>query len=48
MATTTYNNWTTPNDNDYLKLGAEAIRTLGNGADTTVYNNMIAQLMGAF
>lgn len=29
-------NWTEPDDSDYLKEGAEAIRTLGNEIDTTV------------
>lgn len=48
MATTTYNAWTTPNDTDLVKNGAQAIRTLGTGADLTVYNNVIAQIMGAF
>jgi hypothetical protein len=48
MATTTYNAWTTPNDTDLVKNGAAAMRTLGTAADLTVYNNLIAQLMGAF
>jgi hypothetical protein len=36
MATTTNNGWTTPNDTDLVKDGALAIRTLGNGIDTSV------------
>lgn len=48
MATTTYNAWTTPDDTDLVKNGAQSIRTLGTGADLTVYNNVIAQIMGAF
>ena len=36
MATSTTYGWTEPDDSDYLKEGAEAIRTLGNAIDTTV------------
>lgn len=36
MATTTNYGWTTPNDTDYVKNGALAMRTLGNAIDTTV------------
>lgn len=36
MATTTNYGWTTPNDSDAFKLGASAIRTLGNSVDTTL------------
>lgn len=36
MATTTNYGWTTPNDSDYVKNGALAMRTLGNAIDTTV------------
>jgi hypothetical protein len=35
MATTTNNGWTTPNDSDPFKDGALAMRTLGNGIDTS-------------
>lgn len=35
MATTTNFGWTTPNDTDLVKDGAAAIRTLGNGVDTS-------------
>jgi hypothetical protein len=35
MATTTNFGWTTPNDTDLVKDGAAAIRTLGNGIDTS-------------
>lgn len=48
MATTTYNNWDIPLDTELVKNGAQAMRTLGNNADVTVYNNVIAQIMGAF
>lgn len=36
MATTTNFGWTTPNDTDLVKDGAAAIRTLGNGIDTSM------------
>lgn len=36
MATTTNFGWTTPNDTDYVTQGAAAMRTLGNGIDTTL------------
>lgn len=36
MATTTNFGWTTPNDTDQVKDGALAIRTLGNGIDTSL------------
>lgn len=36
MPTTTNYGWTTPADTDLVKDGASAIRTLGNGADTSV------------
>lgn len=36
MATTTNYGWTTPNDTDYVKNGALAIRTLGQAIDTSV------------
>ena len=36
MATTPNHGWTTPNDSDPFKDGALAIRTLGNGVDTTL------------
>ena len=42
MATTTNNGWTTPNDTDLLKDGALAIRTLGNGIDTSTGKGLIA------
>jgi hypothetical protein len=35
MATTTNFGWTTPNNTDLVKDGASAIRTLGNGVDTS-------------
>ena len=38
MPTTTNYGWTTPADTDLVKDGASAIRTLGNGVDTTVKN----------
>jgi hypothetical protein len=42
MATTTNNGWTTPNDTDLVKDGALAIRTLGNGIDTSTGTGLIA------
>lgn len=36
MATSTNYGWTEPDDSDYLKEGAEAMRVLGNAIDTTV------------
>jgi hypothetical protein len=35
MATTTNNGWTTPDDSQAFKLGANAIRTLGSAIDTS-------------
>lgn len=35
MATTTNYSWTTPDDTDYVKDGASAIRSLGSAVDTT-------------
>lgn len=35
MATTTYYNWSTPDDTSLVKDGAAAIRTLGSSIDTT-------------
>jgi len=42
MATTTNNGWTTPNDTDLVKDGALAIRTLGNGIDTSIGTGLLA------
>jgi hypothetical protein len=42
MATTTNNGWTTPNNSDPFKDGALAIRTLGNGIDTSVGTGLLA------
>ena len=36
MATSTTYGWIEPDDSDYLKEGADAIRTMGNAIDTTV------------
>ncbi len=36
MATSTFYGWAEPNDTDYVKNGALAMRTLGNAIDTTV------------
>ena len=36
MATTENFNWPTPNDTDFVKFGAAAIRALGDAIDTTV------------
>ena len=38
MPTTTNFGWTTPADTDLVKDGASAIRTLGNGIDTSFLN----------
>jgi|688.fasta_scaffold176583_2 hypothetical protein len=35
MATSTTYGWTQPDDSDYLKEGAEAIRVVTNAIDTT-------------
>jgi hypothetical protein len=37
MATTTNYSWDTPDNTDYVKDGAQAIRTLGSSVDTTLY-----------
>jgi len=37
MPTTTNFGWTTPADTDLVKNGASAMRTLGNGIDTTMF-----------
>jgi hypothetical protein len=36
VATSTKYGWTEPDDTDYVKNGALAMRTLGNAIDTTV------------
>lgn len=36
MATSTNYGWEEPDDSDYVKDGAAAMRTLGNAIDTTV------------
>ena len=36
MATTPNNGWTTPADTDLVRNGAQAIRTLASGIDTTI------------
>lgn len=36
MATSPTYGWSEPNDSDYVKNGALAIRTLGNSIDSTV------------
>ena len=36
MATSPVYGWTEPNDSDYVKNGALAMRTLGNEIDSTV------------
>lgn len=36
MATSPNYGWTEPDDSDYLKEGADAIRTMGNAIDSTV------------
>jgi hypothetical protein len=42
MATTTNNGWETPDDTDLVKDGALAMRTLGNGIDTSTGKGLIA------
>jgi hypothetical protein len=37
MASTPEYGWPTPNNSDYVKDGAEAIRDLGDAIDATVY-----------
>lgn len=44
MATSPNYGWTEPNDSDYVKNGALAMRTLGNAIDTTV--NQIENFQG--
>jgi len=48
MATTTHFSWVTPDDTALVKNGASAIRTLGSSADSTVQDQVIAALMGAY
>ena len=48
MPTTTNFGWTTPADTDYVINGASAMRTLGSNADSTVQDQFISTLMGAF
>jgi hypothetical protein len=48
MATTTNFSWSTPDDTALVKNGASAIRTLGSSADSTVQDQVIAALMGAY
>jgi hypothetical protein len=48
MAQTTHFNWATPDDTALVKNGASAIRTLGSSADSTVQDQVIAALMGAY
>jgi len=48
MATTTHFSWSTPDDTALVKNGASAIRTLGSSADSTVQDQVIAALMGAY
>lgn len=48
MASTPNYGWSTPDNTDLVKNGASAIRTLGNNADSTVQDNFVAQLMGAY
>ena len=38
MATSPNFGWPEPNDSDYVKNGALAIRTLGDAIDSTVYS----------
>lgn len=45
MATSPNYGWAEPNDSDYVKNGALAMRTLGNAIDATV--NQIENFQGA-
>lgn len=38
MATSPNYGWVEPNDTDYVKDGAEAMRDLGNAIDSTLYD----------
>jgi hypothetical protein len=38
MATTPQYGWPTPNDSDFVKNGALAMRDLGDAIDTTVFS----------
>ena len=44
MATTTNYGWTTPDDSNYVKDGASAIRTLGSAIDSTLKTQIDAQI----
>jgi len=48
MATTTNYGWTTPNDTDLVKNGANAIRTLGTAIDTTTEDLFFMEVMGVY
>ena len=48
MAQTTNFLWSTPDDTALVKNGAAAIRTLGSSADSTVQDQVVAALMGAY
>ena len=43
MPTTSNFGWTTPADTDLVKDGAAAIRTLGNGIDTSLVDLRVEQ-----
>lgn len=50
MALTPNFSWDTPDNSDYVKDGAAAIRSVANDVDSQVWNMLniqIAQLMGA-
>jgi len=38
MATSPHYSWPEPNDSDYVKNGAEAMRDLGDAIDSTVFS----------
>ena len=44
MATTTNYSWTTPDDTNYVKDGASAIRSLGSAIDSTLKTQIDAQI----
>jgi hypothetical protein len=48
MATSPNFGWSEPDDTSFVKNGALAIRTLANSIDTSVNDNYILVIMGAY
>lgn len=44
MANSPNYGWSEPDDTSFVKNGAQAMRTLGNAIDATVYENQTATL----